>query len=160
MANHIRPTWDQYFLDMLSSVRARASCDRGRSAAILTKRNRIISTGYVGSPAGLPSCDEIGHDLIEVNDGNMVSQHCVRTFHAEMNAILGCAREGVSTDGSTLYCHMVPCRNCGMAVIQAGIVRVVALNPYQKDHETRKMFDIAGIELVVVNSGTFIIYPK
>ena len=143
---YVKSTWDQYFVDMLEAVGKRASCDRGRSAAIITKNNRIISTGYVGSPIGLPSCDEAGH--IMEYQGN--SEHCVRTFHAELNAILGCAREGVSTIGSTLYCTMVPCRVCGMACIQAGIVRVVAKNCYHKDFDTREMFQKIGIELVVL----------
>jgi deoxycytidylate deaminase len=67
-----------------------------------------------------------------------------------MNSILGCAREGVSTIGSTLYCSMTPCRNCGMAIIQAGIIRVVAKNRYQADQITREMFKLCHIELVVL----------
>jgi dCMP deaminase len=117
----------------------------------LTRNNRIISTGYVGAPKGLPTCDEDGH-IIETTihpDGSS-SAHCVRTFHAELNAILGCAREGVSTIGSTLYCSMTPCRNCGMAIIQAGIIRVVAKNRYQADGLTRQMFELCHIELVVL----------
>jgi dCMP deaminase len=153
----IKPTWDEYFVNMLDAVATRASCDRGRSAAILTRNNRILSTGYVGAPTGLPTCDDEGHIIerrILVYGSNHISEHCIRTFHAEMNAILGCAREGVSTINSTLYCNMVPCRNCGMAVIQAGITRVVAKNKYQKDEETRKMFELSHIELVVLDENT------
>lgn len=155
----LKPTWDQYFINMLDAVATRASCDRGRSAAILTRNNRILSTGYVGSPTGLPTCDEEGHILEHrfltcAPFPEAVSTHCIRTFHAEMNAILGCAREGVKTISSTLYCSMVPCRNCGMAVIQAGIIRVVAKNRYQRDEETRKMFILSHIELVVLDENT------
>lgn len=157
----MKPTWDEYFINMLSAVGARASCDRGRSAAILTRNNRILSTGYVGAPTGLPTCDDEGHILearCPINTEHIVvgelSRHCIRTFHAEMNAILGCAREGVSTIEATLYCDMVPCRNCGMAVIQAGIIRVVAKNRYQRDEDTRKMFELSHIELVVLDEST------
>ena len=169
----IKPDWDEYFIGMLPAVSARASCNRGRSAAILTRNNRIISTGYVGAPAGLQSCDEVGH-LIELrvmeNDVipflsceepnvclsinyDKMSKHCVRTFHAEMNAILSCAKEGVSTLDATMYCTMVPCRNCAMAIIQAGIIRVVAAHPYRKSAETFEMFDMVKppIELKVLS---------
>lgn len=162
----VKPDWDEYFLGMLKAVSQRASCDRGRSAAVLVKNNRIISTGYVGAPAGLPSCDEIGH-LMEVRYRGVrlhevmfnpeshveVSEHCIRTFHAEMNAILSCAKEGVSTLGATMYCTMVPCRNCAMAIIQSGIVRVVAAHQYQSSRETCEMFGAVNpiIELKVIN---------
>ena len=148
-----RPDWDTYFINMLEAIGKRASCDRGRSAAILVKNHRIISTGYVGSPIGLPDCDELGHELGTFTENGETSSHCLRTFHAELNAILGCAREGVSTVGSTLYCSMVPCRVCGMAVIQAGIVRVVAANKYHKDLRTRDMFKKASIELKVMDEN-------
>jgi len=147
-----KPGWDEYFIGMLDAVAARASCDRGRSSAILVKNNRIISTGYVGAPKGLPTCDEVGHDFEErIHDGH--STHCVRTFHAEMNAILGCAKEGVSTVGATMYCSMVPCRNCGMAVVQAGIVRVVARMEYQRGELTKRMFETTGIELMILSKN-------
>lgn len=152
----IKPNWDEYFINMLDAVAMRASCDRGRSAAILTRNNRIISTGYVGAPKGLPTCDDEGHIMENhiSSNGLINSWHCVRTFHAEMNAILGCAREGVSTIGSTLYCHMLPCRNCGMAIIQAGIIKVIAKNRYHSDDETRIMFDKTNIEWVVLDNST------
>src|SRR5690349_1035987 len=74
-----RPTWDEYFLDIAFSVAERSTCDRAHVGAVLVRDRRILATGYNGSPAGLPHCDEVGHLLI---DG-----HCVRTLHAEQNAI-------------------------------------------------------------------------
>ena len=153
-----RPSWDEYFLGMLPAVSARASCDRGRSSAILVRNNRILSTGFVGAPTGLPDCYEAGHLLInrlDTNiDGTIISDsiHCTRTFHAEMNAILSCAKEGVSTIGATMFCTMVPCITCGMAIIQAGIIRVVAKHPYQKGEESIEMFKTVGIELEVLST--------
>ena len=157
-----KPSWDEYFLNMLNVVSTRATCDRGKSSAILVRNNRIISTGYVGAPIGLPSCDEVGHQLVKITATEILSDtvlgessqsiHCIRTLHAEHNAILNCAKEGVSTIGSTVYCTMVPCRNCAMAIIQAGIIRVVAKHPYHKGDESIAMFETVGIELEVLST--------
>ena len=104
-----RPDWDRYFLDLCESISKRATCDRGRTGCVIVKDKMIMTTGYVGSPAGLPHCDEVGHDLRKVFDeeGN-VSQHCVRTLHAEQNAIIQAAKFGIPLDGATLYCKMTP----------------------------------------------------
>jgi dCMP deaminase len=112
----------------------------------------ILTTGYVGSPAGLPHCDEIGHDMRRVfNDAGNVTQHCVRTLHAEQNAIIQAAKFGVSIDGATLYCKMVPCRSCAIMIINSGIKRVVAEKHYHAEADTVKMFKDAGIGLVIMN---------
>ncbi|MDR0483917.1 MAG: cytidine/deoxycytidylate deaminase family protein [Alphaproteobacteria bacterium] len=148
-----RPTWDEYFLNILDAVSQRATCDRGKSGCVITLDNRILSTGYVGSPAGLPSCDEVGHLLREVKyENGEVKQHCVRTIHAEQNAIVYAARYGVSLLGATLYCSMVPCQACCMLIIASGIKRVVAKNDYQSSSNTKEMFKQADIELVVINN--------
>ena len=89
--DHVRPDWETYFLKVMDTVAERANCDRGRAAAIIVKDKRIIATGYVGAPAGLKSCDEVGH-LIKVafDERGGQKKHCVRTTHAEMNAIHDC----------------------------------------------------------------------
>jgi dCMP deaminase len=147
-----RPSWDEYFISILDAVAQRATCDRGKSACIITRDNRILSTGYVGSPAGFPSCSEVGHLLREVKyeDGS-VKQHCVRTIHAEQNAIVYSARYGVSIEGANLYCTMVPCYSCAMLIIASGIKKVIAKNEYQSSKQTKEMFRLAGIELLVLN---------
>jgi dCMP deaminase len=168
----MRISWQEYFLKILDATALRASCDRGKSAAIIVKDNRILATGYVGAPSGIPSCDEIGHQLIarceldlqtynetlHENEGLITksknlpfSLHCIRTIHAEQNAIINCARNGVSTLGSTLYCTMVPCRVCAMIIIQAGISNVIAKNKYQSDSETREMFRQANVCLKILS---------
>lgn len=145
-----RPTWDEYFLDLVHQVAQRATCDRGRSGCLIAKERRIIATGYVGSPAGLPHCDETGHLLKTVEDENGDRrQHCVRTIHAEQNAICQAARIGTALDGATLYCTMEPCRACAMLIINSGIVRVVCMHRYHAAQETRDMFESAGVELCV-----------
>lgn len=148
-----RPSWDRYFLDLCEAVSKRATCDRGRNGCVIVKNKRILTTGYVGSPAGLPHCDEVGHDMRKVfNDAGDVTQHCVRTIHAEQNALIQAAKFGISLDGGTLYCKMTPCRICAMMIINAGIKRVVCEKRYHADKDTIEMFKQAGVELVVMNS--------
>ena len=110
-----------------------------------------MATGYVGAPPDLPHCDEAGHLLRKVIDeeGN-VRQHCVRTTHAEQNAICQAARYGIALDGATLYCKMEPCRVCAMLIISVGIRRVVARRRYHAAQDTREMFRQAGLELLVL----------
>ena len=147
-----RPDWDRYFLDLCEAVAKRATCDRGRCGCVIVKDKRIMTTGYVGSPAGLLHCDEAGHDMRKVigYDGK-ISQHCVRTLHAEQNAIIQAAKFGIPLDGSTLYCKMTPCRTCAMIIINSGIKRVVCEKHYHADQDTIKLFKVAGVELAVMN---------
>jgi dCMP deaminase len=147
----MRPSWDQYFIDMMDTVATRATCDRGKSGCIIVKDKRIISTGYVGSPPGLPHCDDVGHLMKQViDDDGTTRQHCMRTIHAEQNAICQAAKHGIPLEGSTLYCKMEPCRVCAMLIISCGIKKVVAKCKYHAAQETRDMFEQAGIELVVL----------
>lgn len=160
----MRPTWEEYFIGIVQATAARASCDRGRSGAIIVKDLMILSAGYVGAPRGLPDCDEVGHDLRTIKECSkgllmgrftlpieIASQHCVRTVHAEMNAILNAARHGKSCMDSTMYCTMIPCRTCAMAIIQSGIKEVIALHPYHKGQESIEMFEKVGIVIKVIN---------
>ncbi len=150
-----RPSWDEYFMAITKTVAKRATCDRGKSGAIIVRGKKIISTGYVGSPKGLPHCDEVGHLLRKViNEDGSETQHCVRTTHAEKNAIIQAALHGVSTKGATIYCKMEPCLDCAKSIINAGIKRVVCENKYHKAELTRDFFKKAGVELVVLNDKT------
>ena len=148
-----RPGWDRYFLDLCAAVAQRATCDRGRSGCVIVKDKRIMTTGYVGAPAGLPHCDEVGHDMRRVFDDNgNVTQHCCRTIHAEQNAIIQAAKFGIPLDGATLYCKMTPCRVCAMMIINAGIKRLVCEKRYHADKDTFDLFKKAGIEVVVMSN--------
>lgn len=150
MCTMSRPDWDRYFLDLCEAVSKRATCNRGRCGCVIVKDKRIMTTGYVGAPAGLPHCDEAGHDLRKVTDFNDNStQHCVRTLHAEQNAILQAARFGIPLEGSTLFCKMTPCRTCAMMIINAGIKRVVCEKRYHADSDTIELFNQAGIKLEI-----------
>jgi dCMP deaminase len=148
--HHTRPSWDEYYLGLIQEIAKRATCDRGISGCVIVKDHRMVAAGYVGAPSGMPHCDEAGHLMKKVMDEDgSVRQHCVRTVHAEQNAICQAARHGIPLAGATLYCKMEPCRVCAMLIISVGIVRVVAQRRYHAGQDTREMFRQAGIELVV-----------
>ncbi len=149
---HIRPTWDEYFMDIARVVAERATCDRGRSGCVIARNKQILVTGYVGSPKGLPHCDEVGHQMkTTTHEDGSQTQHCVRTTHAEQNAIVQAAKLGVSIDGATLYCKMTPCSTCAKMIINAGIKRVVCEKKYHAGKESEEMFKTVGIELTYFN---------
>jgi len=144
-----RPDWDDYFLEIADAVSQRATCDRGKSGCILTRHNRILVSGYVGSPPGFDHCDEVGHEMKTVtHDDGTTSEHCVRTIHAEQNAICQAGLNGVNINGSTLYIRMTPCRVCAMMLISCGIKRVVCERRYQRGAESEEIFRVAGVEVV------------
>ena len=145
---YVRPSWDEYFMEVAGAVAKRATCDRGRSGCVIAKDRQILVTGYVGSPKGLPHCDEVGHQMKTTTheDGHQ-SQHCVRTAHAEQNAIVQAAKLGVAIDGATLYCKMTPCSVCAKMIINAGIKKVVCEKKYHAGQDSEEMFKQAGLEL-------------
>ena len=147
--SYIRPSWDEYFMEIAHTVSKRATCDRGRSGCVIARDRQILVTGYVGSPKGLPHCDDSGHQMKKVlhEDGH-TTMHCVRTVHAEQNAICQAARLGIGIEGATLYCRMTPCRVCAMLIINCGIKRVVCEKKYHAGQESEQMFAQAGVELI------------
>lgn len=121
-----RPSWDDYFMAIARIVATRSSCDRLQAGAVLVKNNRIIATGYNGSPPRLPHCDDVGHLLEE--------GHCVRTVHAEHNVLLQAAVLGsMSTKGSTMFTKYSPCIHCSKYIAVCGIERVVVGKIYRND---------------------------
>lgn len=136
----MRPDWDSYFMKIASAVSERSTCDRAAVGCVLVREKRILTTGFNGSPSGQPHCDEVGH--------LMVDGHCVRTIHAEMNAIIQAALHGVSTRGATCYVTHFPCINCTKALINAGIVRLVYSVAYRQDENAIEFLRVAGIEIV------------
>ncbi len=149
-----RPSWDEYFIRLVDEVASRATCDRGRSGCVVVRDKRIICTGYVGSPPGLPHCDEVGHDFKQlVDEDGTTRQHCVRTIHAEQNAICQAAYNGLSLKDSTLYCTMEPCRVCAMLIASVGISRVVAKKRYHAGQDTRDLLSSAGVQLDVLDES-------
>ncbi|MDD3877654.1 MAG: cytidine/deoxycytidylate deaminase family protein [Bacteroidales bacterium] len=145
---YVRPSWDAYFMKIANTVSERATCDRGRSGCVIVRNKQILVTGYVGSPVGLPHCDEVGHQFKKVvhEDGH-TTNHCVRTVHAEQNAICQAAKSGIALEGATLYCRMTPCRVCAMLIINCGITRIVCERKYHAGMESEEMFKIANVSI-------------
>jgi len=149
---HIRPSWDEYFMNIARTVGERATCDRGRTGCVIVKDKHIVSTGYVGAPSGCISCDDGGHEMdTSLHEDGTQSRHCIRTTHNEQNAICQAARFGVSTDGATLYCMMTPCYTCAKLIINAGIKRVVADKDYHAGSRSKEIFKDAGIKYELLN---------
>lgn len=113
-----RPSWDEYFIKIAEQVSTRASCPRiHHGCVIVSKSNRILSTGYNGAPSGYDDCNSVGCHII--------NNHCRRAEHAERNAIYSAAHEGVSLFGSTAYITGQPCIDCLRALISVGVFRIV-----------------------------------
>jgi dCMP deaminase len=147
---HTRPSWDEYFVQLVPVVAGRATCDRGRSGCVIVRDHRLICSGYVGSPPGLPHCDEIGHLWRKVvEDDGTIRTHCVRTIHAEQNALAQAAKYGLSLAGATVYCTMEPCSTCAMLLVSVGVERVVALRRYHAAQPSRDLLAAAGVKLEV-----------
>ncbi len=148
-----RPSWDEYFMEIVDTVAKRGTCDRGMGGAITVIDKKIMTTGYVGSPPGQPHCDDVGHLMREVIDENgNKSMHCIRTLHAEENAILQAAEFGISLRGATLYCTMTPCYSCAMKIVRVGIIRVVARRRYHAEKLSLKLFKDTEVQLDILEN--------
>lgn len=157
---YVRPTWDEYFINICKAARGRGTCDRGRTACCIARDHHILVTGYVGSPRGCAHCDDVGHEMNTVkHPDNTESQHCVRTSHAEINAVAQAAKLGVSLDGGTLYCLMFPCYTCAKMMINCGIKKIVAEKDYHAAGRSKEIFKEAGVEYVILENET-VAYDK
>jgi dCMP deaminase len=149
---HVRPLWDEYFLQLAEMVGTRATCDRGRAGTVVVRDKRILSTGYAGSPAGTAHCDEVGHEMHTVtHEDGSTSRHCIRTTHSEQNAIGQAARVGTRLEGGTIYTHMTPCYTCAKMIINAGIVRVVCAVDYHGGERSKEILKEAGVALELMS---------
>jgi len=146
----MRPSWDDVAIGCARLIAERSTCLRLHTAAVIcTQDNRIVATGYNGSLPGQPHCDDIlymGDDSLpeRYRGCEMDGNHCIRTIHAEMNAILQAAHEGIKLDGCKLYALHMPCAPCANAIVQAGIVEVIVANPYSTDRATQRL-DASGV---------------
>ena len=134
-----RVSWEHYFMNIAKEAATRSTCDRKHVGAVIVRDRTILSTGYNGSIRGTPHCDEVGH-LME-------NGHCVATIHAETNAILQAAKNGVMIDGGELFITASPCWNCFKMLANAGIKKVY----YGEFYRDERIFDVAkrlGIELI------------
>ncbi|GAC1579309.1 MAG: cytidine/deoxycytidylate deaminase family protein [Polyangiales bacterium] len=139
-----RASWDEYFMNIAREVATRATCDRKHVGAVIVRARSILATGYNGSIAGLPHCDEEGHLMEE--------GHCVRTIHAEANAVIQAARNGVRIDQGAIYVTASPCFGCFKLIANSGIKRIV----YGEFYRDERIFEFAqrlGIELVAATKA-------
>ena len=120
-----RKNWDDYFMDIASLASTRSTCDRKRVGAVIVRDRVILTTGYNGSMAGAPHCDDAGH--------LMIYGHCTRTIHAEMNAIAQAAKNGIMIEGADLYVTARPCWNCFRVIANTGINNVYYSEEYRPD---------------------------
>ena len=135
----MRPDWDSYFMKIAFAVSERSTCDRAFIGCVLVLEKRILTTGFNGSPTGQPHCDDVGHLMVE--------GHCVRTIHAETNAIIQAARHGGSTRGCTCYVSHFPCINCAKVLVNAGITRLVYCQDYRVEEIALQFLRDAKVEI-------------
>lgn len=138
--NAPRVSWDEYFLRIATEVSSRATCPRKHVGAVLVRDRSILATGYNGSVRGMPHCDDVKCSIV---DG-----HCVRTVHAELNAIAQAARNGARVEGSTAYVTALPCWSCAKVLFNAGIARVVYSEAYRPDPMVMTTAIALGVDLV------------
>jgi dCMP deaminase len=134
-----RASWDEYFMDIALVVATRSTCPRKHVGSVIVRDKTILSTGYNGSVRGLAHCDEAGHMM---EDG-----HCVRTIHAEINAIIQAAKNGARIEGASIYVTASPCWHCFKAICNAGIKRIV-FGEFYRDERIFEVSQALGIELV------------
>lgn len=151
MVSKRRRAWSEYFILMSQLVATRSTCPRRSVGAVLVRDQRVIATGYNGAPSGQAHCLDVG---CQIENG-----HCVRTLHAEMNALLQCARYGIATGGVDLYCTDLPCQACARSLVQAGIHRVFYLREYDSP-ETLALFGEHHVELIRLDTPEEITLPE
>ena len=142
--SRVRASWDDYFMNIAREVATRSTCDRKHVGAVVVRDKCILATGYNGSVRGLDHCDDVGH-LME-------GGHCVRTVHAEANAIAQAAMHGARMEGAGIYVTASPCWSCFKLIVNAGIRRI-CVGEFYRD---QRIFDVSlrlGIELVDLSSG-------
>ncbi|MDA3130764.1 ComE operon protein 2 [Aliibacillus thermotolerans] len=142
-----RLSWDQYFMAQSHLLALRSTCPRLAVGATIVRSNRIIAGGYNGSISGGEHCTDAGCYVVD--------NHCIRTIHAEMNALLQCAKFGVSTEGAEMYVTHFPCVHCTKSIIQSGIKKVSYAKDYHNHPYAEELFQDAGIqtEKVILEEG-------
>ena len=130
-------------MDIAFVVAQRSTCDRAHVGAVLVRDRRILTTGYNGAPAGLPHCDEVGHLMEE--------GHCVRTIHAEANAIIQAAKNGTHVDGAFIYVTASPCWSCFKMIANAGIRRIV-FGEFYRDERIFEVAQALGMQLTAADA--------
>jgi dCMP deaminase len=139
MANNNRPAWDEYFLKLAMLASERSTCPRMHCGCVFVKDRFVLATGYNGSLPGHPHCDDVGCLVVE--------NHCVRTNHAEINALTQAAIHGVNIKGATAYITNMSCTTCAKALIAAGIKLVIVFSDFH-DTLATQFYTQSGVEII------------
>lgn len=118
-----RQSWDDYFMEIARVVATRSTCNRKHVGAVIERRRTVLATGYNGSIREMPHCDDVDH--------LMVNGHCIRTVHAEANAIVQAASHGVCIEGASIFVTALPCFDCFKLIANSGIMRIVYEEHYR-----------------------------
>lgn len=132
-----RAGWDKYFMGIAHAVASRSTCDRKHVGCVVVVERRIVATGYNGSIPGAVHCDDVGHDMHE--------GHCVRTVHAEANAVAQAARHGIKLVGAEVYVNTYPCWPCFKLLALAGVRAITYDDAYRNDPRVAEAAAAAGI---------------
>ncbi|GIN55846.1 ComE operon protein 2 [Lederbergia ruris] len=149
-----RISWNQYFMAQSQLLSSRSTCTRLAVGATIVRDKRMIAGGYNGSIAGGTHCADEGCYIVD--------NHCVRTIHAEMNAILQCAKFGVATEGAEIYVTHFPCLQCCKALIQAGIKAVYYAEDYKNHPYALELLEQANVktEKVPLDKDVFLSFAE
>jgi dCMP deaminase len=131
--------WDEYFMRIAREVAGRSTCDRKHVGAVIVRDRNILSTGYNGSISGMPHCDDVGH--------MMENGHCVATIHAEANAIIQAAKNGVMIKEASIYTTASPCWNCFKIIVNSGMRRIF-FGEFYRDERIFRVSRELGVELI------------
>lgn len=145
MSERTRVSWDEYFMNIAREVATRSTCSRKHVGAVIVRDRTILSTGYNGSVRGLPHCDDVGHMMEE--------GHCVRTLHAEANAIIQAAKNGTRIDAAAIYVTASPCWTCFKTIANAGLQKIV-FGEFYRDQRIFEMSKELSIELLDLSPTT------
>ncbi len=145
----MRPSWDSYFMDIARVVAGRSTCTRRQVGAVLVRNRQILTTGYNGAPRGLEHCTERGCLRADLNVPSGERHELCRGLHAEQNAIIQAAFNGVEIGGAEVYCTHQPCMVCAKMLVNAGVETVHFAGAYP-DEFAMEVFHEAGIRLIEV----------
>ena len=133
-----RVSWAEYFMNIANEVATRSTCNRKAVGAVIVRGKTILSTGYNGSIKGADHCDDAGHE--------MENDHCVRTIHAEANAIVQAARHGIRIENSEIYVTASPCYDCFKMIANAGINKIY-FGEFYRDERIIELAEKLDIQL-------------
>lgn len=138
-----RISWHEYFMAQAKLISLRGTCARLYVGSVITRDRRVIAGGYNGSISGDVHCIDVGCKVV---DG-----HCVRTIHAEQNALMQCAKFGVATEGAEIYVTHFPCLHCTKLIVQAGIKHIYYETPYRMDEYAIQLLQQAGVGMTQIS---------